>query len=583
MTEKTQLQSLICSPINLENNFGDIENLEGLFIDNWSIHEVIGKGAFGYVYRCSTKTKDGTFHDAAIKFEKKQSPGSASFLKMECTILLKLAKMGNMKNFTTLYNTGERCNFDYMIMTLLGPNLFDICAFLPGEKMEIGTWVRVVYQALLAIQSLHEIKYIHLDIKPANFALGHRNDSIRCQILHLLDFGLSRKYGSRTNPKIPIYSAPKQGIEYVGTVTHCSPYAHSRVELSRRDDMWSWLFMCIDLYNELPWREKQDDQEIENFKKSATYQLYCDSLPKHCHIIIDHIMKLGTYDYPDYELCFTHLLAIIKDENVKITDPYQWELLPLETKEILKLSCDSQLKISPILENMQQKLDLLSKETKSDSIGENLKTLRINNVLIGQLQDKINYKECELEITQEDDSINENRDKKNIQKNTSTELKLNKKKKVAKDQVGNCIKIRYAKKKENVHGEIQKDAINKKSTNSIERRKNKSQNSIEKGIILKQNQNKSTTKSKNSHKNENVHKVLDVLPQKKHVKRRRHFKKLPAVDYDPNIMVKIQRRFKDNMLEKCNDKIKTNEIIEERIQKEKNPIIMIEKNNDDDK
>ena len=122
--------------------------------------------------------------------------------------------------------------------------------------------------------------------------------------------------------------------------------------------------MCMDLYNELPWRELQDEQEIENLKITATYQLYCDYLPKRCHIIIQHIMKLGTYDSPNYDLCFTQLLSIMKDKNIKITDRYQWEYLPNETKKILRLKIDSKTQMSTIHENMNQKLSLLNNEKK---------------------------------------------------------------------------------------------------------------------------------------------------------------------------------------------------------------------------
>uniref|UniRef100_A0AAF5DF64 Protein kinase domain-containing protein n=1 Tax=Strongyloides stercoralis TaxID=6248 RepID=A0AAF5DF64_STRER len=568
MSDKTPLQLSSHEPVILENNVDELENIEGTTIDNWNIHEIIGKGAFGCVYRCSTKTKDGTIQEAAIKCEKKQPSNDASFLKIECSILLKLIKNKNMENFTLLYNTGKRKNFNYMVMTLLGPNLFDICAFLPGEKMEIGTWVRVVYQALSAIQSLHEIKYIHLDIKPANFALGHKNDPIRCQVIHLLDFGLSRKYGSRTKPMVPTYNAPKQGIEYVGTVTHCSPYAHSRIELSRRDDMWSWLFMCIDLYNELPWRELQDEQEIENFKKSATYQLYCDFLPKHCDIIINHIMKLGTYDYPDYELCFTQLLLIIKDENIKITDPYQWENLPIETKEILRLSNDSQSKLPSIYENMKQRLDILNNESKVGHPIESLIAIGKNNKTICQQQEKTNLKELDLEVTQEDDSTKEVKDKKNTKKNASIELKINKKRRLLNDNIKGCLKNRHGKKKENVNDENQKDGSNKKILITEEIKTNKQQKSIEKIVVLKQQQNKITIKYKNGHNNESFTKNPTLLPHKKYVKRRRHIKKLPAVNYDPNMVAKIKKRFKDNTLQKLNDKIRVNEIFEERTQRE---------------
>uniref|UniRef100_A0A0N5C7P8 Protein kinase domain-containing protein n=1 Tax=Strongyloides papillosus TaxID=174720 RepID=A0A0N5C7P8_STREA len=584
----------INSPFNYENNVEDLENLEGTIIDNWNVHEIIGKGAFGYVYRCSTKTKEGTLHEAAIKCEKKISSNNASFLKVECTILLKLSKNGNTGNFTIPYSTGERHNFDYMIMTLLGPNLFDICAFLPGEKMEVGTWVRVMYQALSAIQSLHQINYIHLDIKPANFALGHRNDRIRSQVVHLLDFGLSRRYGSRSKPRTPTYCSPKLGVEYVGTITHCSPNAHLRIELSRRDDMWSWLFMCMDLYNELPWRELHDEQEIENLKINATYQLYCEYLPKRFHIIIEHIMNLGTYDSPDYDLCFTQLLFIMKDKNIKITDRYQWENLPNETKEILRLKIETKTEITFMNENMRQKLTSLSCEKKQNSGEDNSKKLN-NRRNVCHQQEKVACRESENDLQHKNDSIEDVKGKKCTSKKASIEHRITRKKKILNEEMKNractekknhqnetavhSIKNPPIKNKENSFKEIKMEVSKKKVSNSCEIKKTQSQNSFE--ANHNHQQNKSIYKNKKSNNNDVFHKISNFSPFSRIAKRRKHFKKLPAVDFDPKMVVKIQKRFKDKMLQKSRHKVCPKEVIENGIKKEKNIPNVISKMADD--
>uniref|UniRef100_A0A0N4ZP17 Protein kinase domain-containing protein n=1 Tax=Parastrongyloides trichosuri TaxID=131310 RepID=A0A0N4ZP17_PARTI len=575
------------SNIHLENgNLEEYEKLEGTTVDNWHVHEIIGKGAFGCVYRCTTKTTSGEIHEAAIKCEKRQHETNSSFLKIECTILLKLAKNGDMGNFTVLYSTGEKPSYDYMIMTLLGPNLFDICSVLPGEKMEMGTWVRVMYQALSAIQSLHEIRYIHLDIKPANFALGHKNDPIRSQVIHLLDFGLARKYGSRTNPKIPNYIAPKQGVEYVGTVTHCSPYAHLRVELSRRDDMWGWLFMAMDLYNELPWRSLQDDVEIENLKKTATYELYCEYLPKRLHPVIYHIMKLGTYDYPDYELCFTQLLFIMKDKNIKVSDPYQWDNLPNETKEALRLKINTG-KTHFVNNEMKKKLEFLCNEDKKE---EPSKELSLTKKILKEKYEKIITKTPEADQTQKSDSIKEVKDKKVIHK-----VEKLKKKKIINEELKEMnvslerkiptreYSLGFPKKK-GIYKKEKSPDENKNETSAFkqvdEHKKTPINVSIERALTPRQNIVRMPTKGVKTQSSDNSSQQRYTSTYKR-VKRRRHKKKAPAVNVDPHTIIKVQKRFKDNMLLKSSDKVKAKDVVERRILKEKNSINVIKKMNDD--
>ena len=47
-------------------------------------------------------------------------------------------------------------------------------------------------QMVSALQSVHELGYVHRDVKPANFAMGRRPGSIG--VCYVIDFGLARKY-----------------------------------------------------------------------------------------------------------------------------------------------------------------------------------------------------------------------------------------------------------------------------------------------------------------------------------------------------------------------------------------------------
>lgn len=47
----------------------------------------------------------------------------------------------------------------------------------------------------------------------------------------------------------------RKNTDFRGTITYASLNAHNKVDLSRRDDLWSFYFVILDfLGEELPWR-----------------------------------------------------------------------------------------------------------------------------------------------------------------------------------------------------------------------------------------------------------------------------------------------------------------------------------------
>ncbi|CEF70384.1 Protein kinase domain and Serine/threonine-/dual specificity protein kinase, catalytic domain and Protein kinase-like domain-containing protein [Strongyloides ratti] len=323
------------------------DKLSGFIVSDWKIFEIIGKGGFGCVYRCSSM-KDRS--QAAFKAEKDNEINTADVL-FECKILQLLEKEGISEHFTHVFDFGQCLNFQFMVVTLLGPNLYEICSYLPEEKYELSTWVRVMYQILESIQYLHKVGYIHNDLKPGNFVIGNKYDIKRRNVIHLVDFGLASKYGDEKNPVNLKYKTEKKGIEYIGTITHCSPNAHLRTELGRRDDIWGWLFLSMDFYNEMPWTNLVTEEEIEACKLSLKIENYCQYLPHEYNIILENLKILGVYDEPKYSLYYNQLELIIKKYNISWDDPYQWELLPFEAKEVLNLSVSKELSLDMTQEN----------------------------------------------------------------------------------------------------------------------------------------------------------------------------------------------------------------------------------------
>lgn len=59
----------------------------------------------------------------------------------------------------------------------------------------------------------------------------------------LIDFGLARKYVDEDGS----HMAPRSGASFRGSTAYASLHAHRNEDLSRRDDLWSWFYMLLEL------------------------------------------------------------------------------------------------------------------------------------------------------------------------------------------------------------------------------------------------------------------------------------------------------------------------------------------------
>lgn len=91
---------------------------------------------------------------------------------------------------------------------------------------------------------------MHRDVKPGNFAMGR--NGLATRMVHLLDFGLSREYVSRNGDKVAIRQ-PRKKTFFRGTPRYCSIDAHLTKEQGRHDDLWSMIYMLVEMRGTLPW------------------------------------------------------------------------------------------------------------------------------------------------------------------------------------------------------------------------------------------------------------------------------------------------------------------------------------------
>ncbi|CAJ0590605.1 unnamed protein product [Cylicocyclus nassatus] len=288
----------------------------------WKILKVLGRGSFGAVY----KVEDVNTNElAALKAES----GDSNVLKLEAYILKRLA---NFPVFVEILQSGKKEFYSYVVMTLLGPSLEALIGSV-GKVCTVSTQVRVGINALYAVKALHDMGFIHRDLKPANMALG-AGDSDRSRLIHLFDFGLAREYVVRGENGRAKLRRPRPVVRFRGTMRYCSVNTQERGEQGRMDDLWSLLYILVEMRGQLPWAFATDPQEILHFKKNTPAEFLLENCPVQFINFHKHIDTLNYYCRPNYTLLFTLLENIRTAGFIRYSDPYDWEFEKLLSRRM---------------------------------------------------------------------------------------------------------------------------------------------------------------------------------------------------------------------------------------------------------
>lgn len=270
----------------------------GRIIGGFFIDDYIGHGGYSDIYSAQD-SKTRKFY--ALKIEEKTHDKITLENEMEFYEMVK----GN-RFFPVIHKVGEVDRFRYIAMELLGPSLSACRRIFPEEKFTLQTVLRVARQTLLAIQSLHKFGLVHRDIKPANFLI--RADNLNPIVLS--DLGLCRQYldpeGQHVKPR------PPSG--FTGVVKYASINAHKKQDLSRRDDLISWVYSMVELVDgKLPWSGLNDRDVVMQMKDKITPQSLCNSFPEEFKKIYMYVLTLEFEDAPDYD----KILELLNKASIK--------------------------------------------------------------------------------------------------------------------------------------------------------------------------------------------------------------------------------------------------------------------------
>ncbi|KAK9799350.1 hypothetical protein WJX73_009062 [Symbiochloris irregularis] len=226
----------------------------GLIGGRWKILGRLGKGGFAEVFEVEDTRNPPKHYALKIGVPGLKSSDRASgALRNEAKTLQKLQELGCKQLLAVLPDgVGEHEGVNYMVMELAGPNLADLQGAARDSRLDADTAIRAGQQALTALENLHELGWLHRDVKPSNLVLFPPNAQPASAEWRLLDFGTARKIRGPDGQLLPQRVDYK---EFRGSSSYASVSAHLLQDLGRVDDLWSWFYMCMEMWEgRLPWR-----------------------------------------------------------------------------------------------------------------------------------------------------------------------------------------------------------------------------------------------------------------------------------------------------------------------------------------
>ncbi|CDW59898.1 Pkinase domain containing protein [Trichuris trichiura] len=281
--------------------------------DRWEVVQKLGEGGFGSVY--TVRDRLNQFPEGAMKTE--LSSARSAVLKFEAFVLQRLQ---GKTHFLKYYDMNTQENVRYLVMQLAGRNLTDLRRAVPLQKFKTNTTIRLVIQCVEATRDIHSIGFLHRDIKPSNFAMGR--DPRDYRTLYMLDFGLARCYTTKTGE----LRQPRIKCGFRGTIRYASPNAHAGKELGRHDDLYSTLYMAVELRNgRLPWYNLNNKEEVGKMKMTIPQSQLLKDMPSEFLEWHNVLCKLRYFDTPDYDWIIEKMRQLMRAKGYQEDSPYDWE------------------------------------------------------------------------------------------------------------------------------------------------------------------------------------------------------------------------------------------------------------------
>jgi len=278
----------------------------------------IGSGSFGDIY---LGTNMSTGEEVAIKLEPVKTKHPQ--LRYESKVLQILQGGVGVPNVRWC---GVEGDYNVMVIDLLGPTLEDLFNYC-GRKFNLKTVLMVADQLICRLEYVHSKNFIHRDVKPDNFLIGLAK---RAQVIHIIDFGLAKKY---RDPKTHQHIPYREGKNLTGTARYASINTHVGIEQSRRDDLESLGYVLMYfMRGSLPWQglkantKKQKYQMIMEKKQSTPIETLCNGYPNEFTSYFEYCRALRFDDKPDYQYLRRLFKELFFRKGYASDNVFEWSL-----------------------------------------------------------------------------------------------------------------------------------------------------------------------------------------------------------------------------------------------------------------
>jgi casein kinase 1 len=295
---------------------------EPLVLNRFSLGVPIGNGAFGQVFvGYDTKKRN---REVAIKLEK--SSCKHPQLRFEAKVYQELQ---NCPGVPKLIYYGQDGQYNVLVIQRLGHSLEHLFRYC-NHRFSLKTVLLLADQMLERLQTLHDHRVIHRDLKPDNFVFGLEN---HCNDVYLIDFGLSKCY---VHPDTQVHIPFQTGKSLIGTPRYASINNHRGMEQSRRDDLESLAYLLLYfLDGKLPWQAseraksviKKNEvpfQNIGEWKERIDANDICPNAPRQMITLLQYAQALGFYERPDYERLRSMLSELFEAKGYTRDGRFDW-------------------------------------------------------------------------------------------------------------------------------------------------------------------------------------------------------------------------------------------------------------------
>ena len=156
----------------------------------------------------------------------------------------------------------------------------------------------------------------------------------RQSVIHIIDFGLAKKYRDpRSHQHIPY----RENKNLTGTARYASINTHIGIEQSRRDDLESLGYVLMYfIRGSLPWQglrantKKQKYERIMDRKMSTSTEQLCKGYPTEFRSYFEYCRSLRFEDRPDYAYLKRLFKELFYRKGFQYDNMFDWTVLNLQ-------------------------------------------------------------------------------------------------------------------------------------------------------------------------------------------------------------------------------------------------------------